>query len=151
MVRIFINYRNGRHAGYAALLDYVLSARFGAEAVFRDKRSVAPGDDFVITILANLRRCAVVLAIIGPGWPDGGPSTDSPGPRDWVVAELAEAFAAGIRVVPVLVDGARLPVPAVLPAEIGVLGRCQAMALRAESVNADLEVIVTRVGHLLGG
>jgi hypothetical protein len=68
MPRIFVNYRVREQAGYATLLDRVLGERFGRDAVFRDYRSVRPGDDFVQEIFSSLRSSTVLLAVIGPGW-----------------------------------------------------------------------------------
>jgi TIR domain-containing protein len=143
MAYVFINYRSGSQSGYALLIDLALRLRLGADAVFLDQRSLRPGDDFAVTIMARLRRSTAVLALVGHGWP--GPM----GAHDWVVAELAEALARDIRVVPLLLDGAALP--PVLPAGLAALRRYQAMVLRPGRADADLAGIVCAIGRLLGG
>src|SRR5262249_42420918 len=56
--------------------------------------------------------CDVFLAVIGPNWLD---AKDDSGrrrfdnPDDFVTIEIAAALARNIRVIPVLVDGARTP------------------------------------------
>ncbi len=47
-------------------------------------------------------------------------------------------FAAGVTVIPVLTDGADMPVEADLPAGIAALGRCQYRRLRHRDATADL-------------
>jgi O-acetyl-ADP-ribose deacetylase (regulator of RNase III) len=144
--KVFINYRIRDQVGYAALLDRVLTEEFGSETVFRDFRSVHPGDDFVSEIRGNLRSSVALLAIIGPGWarPAGAEQQ-----YDWVHAELAEAFALGVRVIPVLVEDAELPREADLPPDIGPLSRCQAVRIRHSNVEADLDRVVATVAGLL--
>jgi hypothetical protein len=59
----------------------------------------------------------VLIAIIGPNWlgtqDDGPRRLDDP--DDWVRLEVEAAISRGIRVIPVLVDGARMPVETELP------------------------------------
>jgi hypothetical protein len=149
MPGIFINYRVREQAGYAALLDRVLAERFGRETVFRDFRSIQPGDDFVQEIFSTLRSSTALLAVIGPGWGAGARPAEHGGYGDWVHREIAEAFALGVRVIPVLVEDADLPREADLPADIAALSRCQAVRIRHSNVEDDLERIVAAVSHLL--
>jgi O-acetyl-ADP-ribose deacetylase (regulator of RNase III) len=149
MPRIFINYRVRDQAGYAALLDRVLTERFGPETVFRDFRSVRPGDDFVQEIFSSLRSSTALLAVIGPGWGAGVRPAEHGGYGDWVHREIAEAFALGVRVIPVLVEDADLPREGDLPPDIAALSRCQAVRIRHSNIDDDLERIVDAVGRLL--
>ena len=140
---VFINYRGADSPSYAALLYVELSRRFGTDLVFRDSESIPGGSDFVDRLLSRVRGCRVLLAVIGPRWltaagRDGRRIDD---PQDWIRRELAEAFAAGATVVPVLTDGASMPVEAELPGDIAALGRCQYRRLRHRDVTADLERI----------
>src|SRR5215475_1838366 len=139
---VFINYRGADSGSYGALLYAELCRCFGAELVFLGSESIPAGADFPEELLARVRGCGVLLAVIGPRWlstadVEGRRRVDDPG--DWVRRELAEAFAAGVRVVPVLTDGADLPGEAELPAEIAGLGRCQYRRLRHREASADLE------------
>jgi tetratricopeptide (TPR) repeat protein len=139
---VFINYRGEDSHSYGALLYTELSRHFGAELVFLDSESIPAGADFVVQLLARVRSCAVLLAVIGPRWlsaadAEGRRRIDDP--ADWIRRELAEAFAAGVQVIPVLTDGADLPGEADLPAEIAGLGRCQYRRLRHREASADLD------------
>lgn len=137
---IFISYRSLDRPVYATVLDRELGRRFGPDAVFLATRSIGPGDDFAEAILSAVRSAAAVVAVIGPEW-SGAPGPRRPygGVDDWVRLELAEAFAAGVRVVPVLVDGADLPVAAELPPELAPLTRCQAFRVTDDALMSDVD------------
>jgi hypothetical protein len=95
-------------------------------------------------LLDQVRYCRVLLAVIGPRWlmaarADGRRRIDDP--EDWIRRELAEAFAARVRVIPVLTDGADMPIEADLPADIAALGRCQYRRLRHHEAVSDLDRI----------
>jgi hypothetical protein len=138
--RIFINYRDADAPSYAALLYVELSRVFGAERVFLDTQSVPAGCDFAEHLLDNLVKCRVLIAIIGPRWlmrdEDGERRIDDH--RDWIRRELAVALALRILVIPVLVDGADLPIEAELPEDIGALANRQYRRLRHRDIRADL-------------
>src|SRR5215468_1852848 len=84
---VFINYRGADSHSYGALLYTDLSRCFGAELVFLDSESIPPGADFHDQLLARVRGCAVLLAVIGPQWLS---TADAVGrrriddPQDWV-------------------------------------------------------------------
>lgn len=131
---VFVNYRVREQPGYATLLHHAIAAEFGGEQVFIASRSIAPGEDFVREVFATLRRCEVLLALVGPNWLDHLGESDD----DWVQRELREAFASGVRVIPVLLEDAKLPAENQLPAGIEALARCQCLRLRHYSVENDL-------------
>jgi tetratricopeptide (TPR) repeat protein len=143
---VFINYRGADSHSYGALLYTELTRQFGNEHVFLDVESIPPGADFVTELLGRVRSARVVLAVIGPRWltaidPGGRRRIDDP--ADWIRCELATAFAAGVRVIPVLTEQAELPATAELPADIAALSRCQFRRLRYREPTADLARLVT--------
>jgi len=89
-----------------------------------------------------VRTARLLLAVIGPRWLTAtDPATGRrriDDPADWIRRELAEAFAAGVRVIPVLTDYAGLPGEADLPADIAALSRCQYRHLRRREPTTDL-------------
>jgi TIR domain-containing protein len=142
---IFINYRGADSRSYSAVLYLEAARRFGPERVFLDYVSIPAGADYPEHLLGRVRRAGVVLAVIGPDW------LARPGlfrrprvwdTRDWIRRELAEAFAAGIRVVPVLVDDAELPAAERLPPCLAPLARCQFRRLRVREALGDLDRIM---------
>jgi hypothetical protein len=148
---VFINYRGEDSYSYGVWLHTELSRRFGPELVFLDSVSIPAGADFVEQLLGQVRRSAVVLAVIGPRWlaadrPGGGRRIDDP--ADWIRRELVEAFRAGVRVVPLLTDGAQMPAEDDLPAELAVLARRQFLRLRHRDAAADLARLASELAEM---
>ncbi|HEY7622063.1 MAG TPA: toll/interleukin-1 receptor domain-containing protein [Solirubrobacteraceae bacterium] len=130
--RIFISYRREDSRGYAGRLQGDLSRRYTSEAVFRDIE-IPPGVDFAQHINMLIDHCNVVLVMIGNGWSD---ARDSKGARrldkdeDWVRLEIERALArSNVEVIPVLVDGAKLPPREELPPTLAPLRRLNAFEL----------------------
>ncbi|AXX30271.1 tetratricopeptide repeat protein [Actinosynnema pretiosum subsp. pretiosum] len=138
---IFVNYRVGDLENEAALLADALRVRFGRERVFHASGSLAVGADFRTGLLDGVRRCSVLLALIGPEWSDAADRTgrrrlDDPG--DWVRREIAEALDTGLVVVPLLVgDRDRVPVPGPdrLPPDIADLSVRHYLRMHYQSVD----------------
>ena len=144
---VFINYRGTDSRSYGALLYVELARRFGPELVFLDSESLPAGTDFAEQLLERARRARAMLAVIGPGWLAPTRSRRLGRLRlkastDWTRRELAEAFAAGVKVIPVLTDDAELPTERELPACLAPLSRCQYRRLRCRDATADLDRIV---------
>jgi TIR domain-containing protein len=130
--RVFISYRREDSRGYAGRLQGDLSRRYTSEAVFRDIE-IPPGVDFGEHINMLIDNCNVVLVMIGNGWLD---ARDREGKRrlekdtDWVRLEIERALArANVEVIPVLVDGAKLPPREELPPSLASLRRLNAFEL----------------------
>jgi hypothetical protein len=130
--RIFISYRREDARGYAGRLQGDLSRRYTSEAVFRDIE-IPPGVDFAEHIIGLIDNCNVVLVMIGNGWlnardNEGARRLDKDG--DWVRLEIERALArSDVEVIPVLVDGARLPPREELPPSLAGLRRLNAFEL----------------------
>jgi TIR domain-containing protein len=130
--RVFISYRREDSRGYAGRLQGDLSRRYTSEAVFRDIE-IPPGVDFGEHINMLIDNCNVVLVLIGNGWLD---ARDREGKRrldkdnDWVRLEIERALArSNVEVIPVLVDGAKLPPREELPPTLASLRRLNAFEL----------------------
>jgi len=150
--RIFISYRRGDASYPAAWLFDQFTARFGSDRVFMDVDSIEPGDDFAEIIADAVGRCAVLLAVIGDRWlaaadESGRRRMDDSG--DFLRLEIEAALARGVRVIPVLVDGARVPRPDQLPASMAALGRRQAVELRPARFSSDLTSLLTVLDRAL--
>ncbi|MEQ1746314.1 MAG: toll/interleukin-1 receptor domain-containing protein [Saprospiraceae bacterium] len=94
---IFISYRIADTAVEARLLYTDLASRYGADAVFLDKKRLESGDDWPAELEANVRQAAVLLVLIkdpdkwlGVG-PYGQRRMDKP--DDWVRREIETALA----------------------------------------------------------
>jgi hypothetical protein len=152
MPGVFVNYRTGDGEWAAALVKRELSARFGADQVFYASQSIRLGEDFSREILSGLRRCEVLLALIGPRWVA---AVDREGVRrldkadDWVRREITEAFQCGLRVIPVLMDGIDPLTEADLPDALKRLARCQYLRIHHRSDDLDLPRLVDELVELV--
>lgn len=142
---VFVNYRVQEQPGYATLLHRELAERFGEDRLFLASRSIRPGDDFVEQVFRILRRCEVLLSVIGPRWLDFLGQSDT----DWVRRELSEAFVYGVRVIPILIEDAELPDATRLPDDISAISRCQYLRLRHYSIDADIAKLVRELRRVV--
>lgn len=128
---IFISYRREDSAGYAGRLYDRLSQRFGNDQVFMDL-TIEPGVDFVERIDEGVSSCSVLIALIGDEWLTAeleGAGRRLDDPSDFVRLEISSALERGIPVIPVLVQGARMPRPEELPEALEELARRNAIEL----------------------
>jgi hypothetical protein len=106
--------------------------RVSGDRVFMDVTDIAPGEDFTPVIETNIGAAELLVAVIGPQWIS---ATDEKGtrridqPSDLVRQELAAALQGKVRVIPVLVRGARMPREDELPDALKALARRQAVEL----------------------
>jgi hypothetical protein len=140
---IFISYRREDSAGYAGRMHEELEGRLGASQVFRDADTLRAGQDFEQAIRQRLEHCQACVVLIGPNWVKSSTSTgqrrlDQPG--DYVCMEIAAALARpGVLVIPVLVGGAMMPAASELPEVIRPLRRRQAITVRDEAWESDMD------------
>jgi YVTN family beta-propeller protein len=132
VTKVFISYRRGETNPYAGRLYDGLAARFGNRDVFMDVDTIEPGADFTEHIRGAVSGCDALVVLIGPDWleavtPDGRRRLDDP--DDWVRLEVATGLERGIRVVPVLVEGAQMPPAEELPADLAPLTRRHALSV----------------------
>jgi TRAP-type transport system periplasmic protein len=117
MAKIIISYRRSDSQAMAGRIFDRLSARYGEGAVFMDIDAIPFGIDFRKHIGDVLRQCDVLIAVVGPHWlgrrDDGGNRIGEP--SDPVRVELEGAIERRIPVIPVLIDGGRMPSEAELP------------------------------------
>jgi len=150
---IFISYRRDESGHVAGRLNDSLAPTFGRNKLFMDVDNIPVGKDFESYLKSQVAVCDAMLAIIGPNWLT---TKDEAGQRrldnseDFVVIEIAVALARDIPVVPVLVDGARMPKPSELPDSLKPLARRQAVHVRHTSFSGDAETLVKRLRDVLG-
>jgi tetratricopeptide (TPR) repeat protein len=150
--KIFINYRRDDSAGTAGRLHDRLVQTFGRKNLFMDVDHIPAGVDFVDYLHSQVAACDVFLAVIGPNWLD---AKDDSGrrrfdnPDDFVTIEIAAALARNIRVIPVLVDGARTPKADKLPDSVKPLARRNAVEVRNTHFGRDAEALANKVAEAL--
>ena len=91
--------------------------------MFMDIDSIPYGVDFRAQIQEELRLTDILIAIIGPRWAGAsrGRRPRIQEDNDPVRVEVERALGMGIPVIPVLVDGAKMPMAADLPDSLGDL------------------------------
>ncbi len=151
MTDIFISYRRGDAAGHAGRLADGLCTHYGREHVFMDLDSIGPGADFVARIQEAVGSCNAALVLIGDNWTS---AVDAEGrrrledPNDFVRLEVAEALARdGVTVIPVLVEGAKMPEPEELPEDMRRLSRHNAIQLSDERWGYDVDRLKQAIGE----
>jgi hypothetical protein len=139
-MRAFVNYRTKDEASTALLISRHLSERLGEQNVFLDTRSIEPGTLFDDALLRNVWRSDVMVSIMGTSWLDfSGPTGRAiDDPTDWIHRELFEALTHQVRVVPLLVGGARFPTVDELPERLADLVRHQFVILDLRTPEAGL-------------
>src|SRR5262245_1761202 len=152
--KIFINYRRDDSPGTAGRLHDRLAQTFGRNNLFMDVDHIPAGVDFVEHLHSQVAACDVFLAVIGPNWldakdDDGRRRFDNP--DDFVTIEIAAALARKIRVIPVLVDGARTPKAEKLPDSVKPLVRRNAVEVRNTHFGRDAEALTQKVREALEG
>ncbi|MFN7054999.1 toll/interleukin-1 receptor domain-containing protein [Hyphomonas sp.] len=151
---VFVSYRRDDAAHITGRIHDALVARLGQARVFMDVDSVAPGEDFVRKIRDTIAASDVFLVIIGPGWLEartaaGQRRIDLPG--DFVRIEVAAALAQGLKIIPVLVDGANMPRAEDLPEDVAQLTRHNAVFLSHATFKRDMDALaggIARPGAL---
>lgn len=150
---IFVSYRRDDTRQAAGRLADDLADHFGSARIFRDIEGIDPGVEFAQALNQALETCAVMLVLIGPKWLDicdaqGRRRLDDP--NDWIRQEIGTALRRGIRVVPVLIDGAALPDEAALSDDLKPLVRRQALELADSRWRGDLQRLVDTLAKLPG-
>jgi hypothetical protein len=146
--RIFLSYRREDTAGEAGRLSDRLASELGADSVFMDVDGIPLGTDFVKRLTAEVASCDVLLAVIGPQWLD---ITDERGNRrlddsnDFVRVEVAAALQRDIPVIPILLDGTRIPRVDRLPADLKDLAVREGLEVRHSSFHNDVNRLVLQL------
>jgi hypothetical protein len=148
MASIFLSYRREDSGGHAGRLCDRLSARFGGDRVFMDIQDIRPGQNFATSIEETIATCDCVIAVIGPRWLETIRARVQSG-DDFVRHELEAALRRRVMVVPVLVGGARMPAAADLPSALKDLSFLNAVEVRDERFDDDVEALETFLGSTL--
>jgi len=117
-IGVFISYRRDETAAYTGRLYDTISEHVGKDRVFMDLDKIPGGVDFVVAMKRAIDSAQAMIVVIGPRWltialRNGRPRIQDP--SDFVHQELALGLQRGIRIFPVLVGGATMPLEAYLP------------------------------------
>jgi hypothetical protein len=151
--RIFISSRREDTAYPAGWLYDRLADRYGGRQVFKDVDSIELGDNFVEVITSAVGSCDVLLALIGPQWltiPDEHGRRRLDSPDDFVRLEIQAALTRKVLVIPILVDGAKMPRPEELPGSLAGLVHRQALELSPARFGVDTSRLLRVLDKTLG-
>jgi hypothetical protein len=150
--RVFISYRREDTAPAAGRVYDRLCQVLSKPNVFFDVSTIAGGEIFDRKLMSEIELSDAVLVFIGKSWlasNAGHARLEQPG--DYVRAEVSAALQRSVLVLPVLVDGARMPLPDQLPEDIRAITSRNALPLRHESFDDDAENIVAAVLGVAAG
>jgi TIR domain len=143
--KVFISYRRADSAGYSGRVMDRLDRELGRDLVFMDVDAIPLGTNFSKVLHEEVAKCGVLLAVIGPNWLDardehGNRRLDNP--NDFVRIEIAAALQRSIPVIPILLDGARIPKADELPEDLKELALRNGMEVRHASFQDDMNRLI---------
>lgn len=141
-MRIFLSYRRADAQVTAGRMAQFLDSVSAVDEVFLDVDAIGIGEHVEDRIEATLAKSTHVFVLIGPQWK--GPPGDSGCPRifdtdDIVRREVGIALRSGLRVVPILLDEARMPRASELPDDLNELSKINAFSLRTAQFDEDMD------------
>jgi hypothetical protein len=145
MTKVFLCYRREDSGGYAGRIQDKLAQALGSDVLFMDVDAIPLGANFVRVLHDEVAKCEVLLAVIGRNWLD---ARDEHGnrrlenPNDFVRVEIGAALKRNIPVVPILVDGARIPDARQLPKELEELSLRNGIEVRLASFHNDVSRLI---------
>jgi hypothetical protein len=134
--RVFISYRRADTAQAASWLFNRLTEHFGQQQVIKDVDPAPYGGNLAQAIGAAVASCDVLVLMIGQHWMavTGEGLHD---PNDYVRLAMEAALARGILVLPVTVDGARMPVHGELPPSLASMAGQPAFEISMGNFDAE--------------
>ena len=154
MAKVFISYRREDSAASAGRIQDRLEREVGRDLLFIDVDGIPLGVNFVKVLRQEVAKCGVLLAVIGPHWLD---VRDEDGtrrlnnPNDFVRIEIATALQRDIPVIPILLDGTRVPKAEQLPEDLKELAQRNGLDVRHTSFHADMDKLIRGLKEALFG
>ena len=152
--QVFVCYRRDDSAAFAGRVQDRLAQEFGRELLFMDVDAIPLGVNFVTALHEAVAKCEVLLAVIGPNWleardDDGARRLDDP--NDFVRIEIGAALQRSIPVIPILLDGAKVPKANQLPEDLKELAMRNWLEVHHASFHSDLDKLVRGLKTTLAG
>jgi hypothetical protein len=148
MPNIAISYRRSDSSALAGRIFDRLGTHYGKHSVFMDVDNIPIGSDFRAHIDETLRHTDILLAVMGGKWL-GAREGSEPRIReatDPVRVEIETALKRKLPIIPVLVDGAKMPDASEMPAEFGNFAFLNAADVAAgRDFNAQMERLIAAI------
>jgi uncharacterized caspase-like protein len=152
MSKIIISYRRSSYDAIAGRIRDKFAAEYGSDAVYMDVDNIPFGTDFRRHIDNALTKGDLLVAVIGPKWlgPIRGRKPRIFDQTDPVRIEIETALKREIEVVPILVDGAKMPAPDELPDSISQLAYHNAAIVDAgRDFHQHMERVIRSINPLM--
>jgi hypothetical protein len=149
---VFICYRREEAEGYATRLYDRLNSRF-PKRVFKDVAGIGPGADATQVIEDRVGACHALVAVIGSEWLmilDEDYRRRLFSDDDHVRREIASALARDIPVIPVLVQGAKMPSAELLPPDLAALSVRDPFEITDSNFDYDVNRLIHSLENLFG-
>jgi TIR domain len=151
--KVFLCYRRDDSAGYTGRVQDRLVQEFRRDLLFMDVDAIPLGVNFATVLRNEVAKCEVLLAVMGPNWlnarnEDGTRRLDDP--HDFVRIEIGAALQRNIPVIPILLDGAKVPKANQLPKDLEELSMRNGLDVRHASFHNDIDRLVRGLKVQLG-
>src|SRR4029079_8005223 len=137
---IFISYRKDDSRRNTQLLYDRLSHYFSPRVLFKDFNTIKAGEDYRKVINEALKKCHVLLVIIGKNWLNSRDENDRQrlqNPEDLLRIEIETALSRKIRVLPILFDNIAMPSKSLLPETLWPLTLRQSVSVSETNFDYD--------------
>jgi TIR domain len=147
--KVFINYRRVDSNASAYLIRSQLRQELDKDDVFLDHESIEAGSHFERVIHSELNKTKVFLCVIGPSWlkirdeETGQRRLDME--KDFVRREIEIAIQDGIHIIPVCVEGAKIPKKSSLPHSISELTDRNACFIGQDDIDNGVTKLVRTI------
>lgn len=146
----------------ALLLHRELKDTFGARKAWLDHENIKGGTEWMASIDEAIETCSAFIVLIGKGWVAPEKLASMQNPDDVVRKEVERALARradpkdNLIIMPILVDGAKMPSASDLPPSMASLLAIDAPDIRGHTLHNDLKpevvpALVKSIGPTLIG
>ena len=123
MPKLFISYRREDTNAVSHRIYDLLVDRYGAESVLIDTDTIPAGSEYPTFLRKEIRKSTFMLSVIGKGWlnaqKQGKRRLDDTG--DPVRVEIETAISIDLEIIPLLIEGAKMPEKKDLPVTLSPL------------------------------
>jgi len=146
--KVFLCYRRGDSAGDTGRVHDRLGKEF---ELFMDVESLL-GVNYATALRDAVAKCEVLLAVIGPNWLNAADEAGNrrlDDPHDWVRIEIGAALQRNIPVVPILLEGTKVPKPEQLPEDLKELPLRSGLNVHHASFHNDMNKLIEGIKRTL--
>lgn len=147
--KIFISYRRADSEGMAKNIQAKLKAEYPSSKVFLDKSSLVGGEAFTKQIRDEIDNADVFVILISPYWNSKQGKVRIQKTADILRRELLRAVRKDVPIVPVLINGAKMPAKQSLPRELQFLTQLHALRVSDASFNSDIGFLESNLTSVL--